>query len=135
MPESNKGANARRLKANRAAGIGDELGRLPSRVKAEAIMICCVVCKAELKCTKTNTEMKVHADSKHGKTTEECFPGAAAQAQAIIEKLNAGKGGGGKSGKGSNGMTKAERKKKNAAMADDLLSAGLSTGKKSSKKR
>ncbi len=134
MPESNKGANNRRLKANRAAGIGDEKGRLPARVKAEAIMICCVVCKAELKCTKTNTEMKVHAESKHGKTTEECFPGATAQAQAIIEKLNAGKGGGGKSGKGD-GMTKAERKKKTAAMADDLLSAGLSSGKKSSKKR
>mmetsp|Transcript_12533 Transcript_12533/g.26518 ORF Transcript_12533/g.26518 Transcript_12533/m.26518 type:complete len:134 (+) Transcript_12533:59-460(+) len=133
MPESNKGANARRLKANRAAGLGDEMGRLPARVKAEAIMLCCVVCKAELKCTKTNTEMKLHAESKHGKSTEECFPGAEAEAKAIVEKLNAAKGGG--KGKAADGMTKAQRKKKNAAMADDLLSAGLSTGKKSTKKR
>lgn len=134
MPESNKGANARRLKANRAAGIGDEMGRLPSRVKAEAKMICCVVCKSELKCTKTNTEMKVHAESKHGKTTEECFPGAEAEAKSIVEKLNAAKGGGGKGGKGSDGLTKAQRKKKNDAMADDLLMAGLSTGKKGKKR-
>lgn len=133
MPESNKGANARRLKANRAAGIGDEMGRLPARVKAEAIMLCCTVCRAELKCTKTNTEMKVHAESKHGKTLEECFPGAEAQAKAIADKL-AGKGPGGKGGKGGDGMTKAERKKKNAAMADDLLSAGLSSGKKGKKR-
>ena len=134
MPESNKGANARRLKANRAAGIGDEFGRLPARVKAEAIMLCCTICKAELKCTKTNTEMKLHAESKHGKTTEECFPGAAAEAKAIIEKLNEGKGGGAKGGAGD-GLTKAQRKKMNAAMADDLLSAGLSVGKKTGKKK
>eukprot|EP00536_Pseudo-nitzschia_multiseries_P000101 jgi/Psemu1/177936/e_gw1.2.140.1 len=131
MPQSNKGINAQRLKANRLAGIGDETGRLPARVKASAIMICCVVCKAELKCTKTNTEMKLHAESKHGKNLEECFPGAEAQAKALAEKSDA-KGGKGKAG---DGMTKAERKKKNAAMADDLLFAGLSTGKKSSKKR
>lgn len=134
MPESNKGANARRLKANRAAGIGDEMGRLPARVKAEAIMICCTVCKADLKCTKTNTEMKVHAESKHGKTLEECFPGAEAQAKAIADKLTAGKSSGGKGGKAGDSMTKAERKKKNAAMADDLLSAGLSSGKKGKKR-
>ena len=115
--------------------IGDEMGRLPARIKATAVMLCCIVCRAELKCTKTNTEMKVHAESKHGRTTEECFPGAEAQAKAIIEKLNSGKGGGGKGNSTSNGLTKAQRKKKNAAMADDLLSAGLSSGKKSSKKR
>ena len=133
MPESNKGANARRLKANRLAGVGDEMGRLPSRVKTEAIMICCLICKSELKCTKTNTEMKLHSESKHGKTTEECFPGAEAEAKAIVERLTAVKGGGGKSG--GDGLTKAQRKKKNAAMADDLLLAGLSIGKKSSKKK
>lgn len=134
MPESNKGANARRLKANREAGLGDEKGRLPARVKAEAIMICCVICKSELKCTKTNTEMKLHAESKHGSTTEACFPGAKAQSDAINEKLNA-KGGGGKGGSASGGMTKAERKKKDAAMSNDLLSAGIPSKKKSSKKR
>jgi len=134
MPESNKGANARRLKANRAAGLGDESGRLPARVKTEAIMICCVICKSELKCTKTNTEMKLHAEGKHAKLTEECFPGAEANAKAINEKLNVKSTGGGKAG-ASGGLTKAQMKKKNAAMAGDLLSAGLSTGKKSSKKR
>ena len=134
MPESNKGANNRRLKANREAGIGDEMGRIPARVKAEAIMICCVICKSELKCTKTNTEMKLHAEGKHSKLTEECFPGAEAQAKAIIEKLNSSKTGGGKSNKNSDGLTKAQRKKKNAAMADDLLSAGISTGKKGKKR-
>jgi hypothetical protein len=134
MPESNKGANARRLKANRLAGVGDEKGRLPSRVKNEAIMICCVVCKSELKCTKTNTEMKLHAEGKHGKATEECFPGAEAEANAIVERLTSAKTAvGGKSG--GDGLTKAQRKKKNTAMADDLLLAGLSTGKKSSKKK
>ncbi|VEU39766.1 unnamed protein product [Pseudo-nitzschia multistriata] len=134
MPQSNKGLNAARLKANRAAGIGDEMGRLPARVKAEAKMICCLVCKAELKCTKTNTEMKLHAESKHGKTLEECFPGATAEAKAINAKLDAAKSGG-KGGKGGgDGMTKAERKKKNAAMADNLLLAGLSAGKKKGKK-
>jgi len=134
MPESNKGANARRLKANRAAGVGDENGRLPARVKTEAIMLCCSICMSELKCTKTNTEMKLHAEGKHGKTTEECFAGAEAQAKAINEKLNAGGKTGGKGG-AVGGMSKAERKKKDAAMSGDLLSAGLSTGKKSSKKK
>jgi len=133
MPESNKGANARRLKANRLAGVGDEMGRLPSRVKNEAIMICCLICKSELKCTKTNTEMKLHSESKHGKTTEECFPGAEAEAKAIVERLTTTKGGGGKGG--GDGLTKAQRKKKNASMSDDLLLAGLSIGKKPSKKK
>ena len=133
MPESNKGANARRLKANRAAGLGDESGRLPARVKAEAIMICCEICKSELKCTKTNTEMKLHAEGKHGKTTEECFPGAEANMKVINEKLTAKSGTGGGKASGGAGMTKAERKKKDAAMSGDLLSAGLSTGKKKKK--
>jgi len=133
MPESNKGANARRLKANRLAGVGDEMGRLPSRVKNEAIMICCLICKSELKCTKTNTEMKLHSEGKHGKTTEECFPGAEAEAKAIVERLTTAKVGGGKGG--GDGLTKAQRKKKNASMSDDLLLAGLSIGKKPSKKK
>ena len=112
------------------------MGRLPARVKAEVIMLCCSVCKSELKVTKTNTELKIHADSKHGKSLEECFPGAEAHAKAIIEKLNAGKSSGdGKKINGDSGLTKAERKKKQAAAADDLLSAGLSSGKKCSKKR
>jgi hypothetical protein len=133
MPESNKGANARRLKANRAAGVGDETGRLPSRVKTEAIMICCEICKSELKVTKTNTELKLHAEGKHGKTLEECFVGAEGHAKEIMARLEAGKKGvGGKGGGG--GLTKAEQKKKNADGAFDMLSAGLSSGKKGKKK-
>ena len=132
MPESNKGANARRLKANRAAGVGDETGRLPSRVKTEAIMICCEICKSELKVTKTNTELKLHAEGKHGKTLEECFVGAEGHAKEINARLEAGKkGSGGKSSGG--GLTKAEQKKKNADGAFDMLSAGLA-GKKKGKK-
>lgn len=129
MPESNKGANARRLKANRAAGVGDETGRLPSRVKTEAIMICCEICKSELKVTKTNTELKLHAEGKHGKTLEECFVGAEGHAKEIMARLEAGKkGAGGKSSGG--GLTKAEQKKKNADGAFDMLSAGLAGKKK-----
>mmetsp|Transcript_33062 Transcript_33062/g.37010 ORF Transcript_33062/g.37010 Transcript_33062/m.37010 type:complete len:136 (+) Transcript_33062:94-501(+) len=135
MPESNKGANARRLKSNRAAGIGDEMGRIPARVKTEAIMLCCSVCKSELKVTKTNTELRLHAESKHGKTLEECFAGAEEHAKALVEKANAGKKGGAGKNSGGDGMTKKERKKKGEDGANDLLSAGLSTKKKSSKKR
>ena len=54
--------------------------------------------------------------------------------EAIADKLTAGKSSGGKGGKAGDSMTKAERKKKNAAMADDLLSAGLSSGKKGKKR-
>jgi len=137
MPESNKGARARQLKANRAAGIGDETGRLPPRTKAEAIMLTCSICKVELKATKTNTELKQHSMGKHGKAdVEECFPGAEMAAKGIMERL-AGKGGGGK-GAGGGGISKAEKKKKAAAGMDDLLSAGLSAGagkKKGGKKR
>jgi hypothetical protein len=134
MPESNKGANARRLKANRAAGVGDETGRLPSRVKNEAIMICCEICKSELKVTKTNTELKLHAEGKHGKTLEECFIGAAKHSTEINARLEAGKKGVGGKGGGGGGLTKAEQKKKNADGAFDMLSAGLSSGKKGKKK-
>lgn len=37
-------ARARKLKQNRAAGIGDENGRMPARVKAAAQMSKCVEC-------------------------------------------------------------------------------------------
>jgi len=135
MPESNKGANARRLKSNRAAGIGDEMGRIPARVKTEAIMLCCSVCKSELKVTKTNTELKIHAESKHGKTLEDCFAGAEGHAKELVEKSNAGKKGGAGKDSGGDGMTKRERKKKETDGSNDLLSAGLSTKKKPTKKR
>ena len=52
MPGSNKTERNRQLKANRDAGLGDEMGRLPSRVKDAGTILTCEVCKAELKCTK-----------------------------------------------------------------------------------
>lgn len=51
MPGSNKTERNRALKANRAAGIGDEMGRIV-RVKDPGVILICTVCKAELKCTK-----------------------------------------------------------------------------------
>mmetsp|Transcript_5223 Transcript_5223/g.10739 ORF Transcript_5223/g.10739 Transcript_5223/m.10739 type:complete len:135 (-) Transcript_5223:229-633(-) len=134
MPESNAAAKKRMFKQNRANGIGDESGRLPSRVKAEAKMSSCTLCKSELKITKTNTELIAHASSKHNSTLEECFPGAAAIA-AELAAASAKKGGAGGAGGSSDGMSKAERKKKQAAGMDDLLSAGLSAGKKKGGKR
>ena len=88
----------------------------------------CTVCQHEMKITKTNTELKSHAEGKHGKTLDECFPGAAAIAAELVAAAG-GKGSKGSTGSG-NGMTKAERKKKDAAAMDDLLSAGLKKGKK-----
>ena len=134
MPGSNKTERNRKLKANRDAGIGDENGRLPTRVKDAGIIMLCNVCKSELKCTKTNTELKRHALGKHGKADyEECFPGAEKHAAELLVKVT--KGGvapGGKTGPSSN-ITKAEKKKKAAAGLDDLLGAGLSS--KPSKKK
>mmetsp|Transcript_25258 Transcript_25258/g.62191 ORF Transcript_25258/g.62191 Transcript_25258/m.62191 type:complete len:132 (-) Transcript_25258:125-520(-) len=131
MPESNAAAKRRQFKQNRAMGIGDENGKLAARVKPEAKMSCCTQCKSELKITKTNTELIAHA-TKHNKTLDECFPGAAAIAEELAAAAAKNKGGG--SG-GSSGMTKAERKKKEAAGLDDLLSAGLSSGKKKKGKK
>ena len=133
MPESNAAAKRRIQKQNRAAGIGDEMGRLPPRVKEAPKFSQCSVCKFEMKITKTNTELTAHATSKHGKTLEECFPGATEIAQEMVAALQKGKGSGG-GDKASGGMTKAERKKKEQAGMDDLLNAGLSS-KKTSKKR
>jgi len=130
MPESNKAAKRRVQKANRAAGIGDEQGRIV-REKEPPKMSSCTVCQQEMKITKTNTELKAHATSKHGKTIEECFPGA----KETAAELAAAVGGKGESkGSGGGGMTKAERKKKEAAGMDDMLSAGLNAGKKKGKK-
>ena len=133
MPESNKAAKRRIQKANRAAGIGDENGRIV-REKEPPKLSKCSVCQQEMKITKTNTELTAHASSKHGKTLEDCFPGAKETAAAMVAALG-GKGGkGGSSSSGGSGTTKAERKKKEAAGMDDLLSAGLTAGKKKGKK-
>mmetsp|Transcript_4510 Transcript_4510/g.6503 ORF Transcript_4510/g.6503 Transcript_4510/m.6503 type:complete len:132 (-) Transcript_4510:334-729(-) len=129
MPGSNKTERNRKLKSNREAGIGDEMGRLPTRVKDPGVIMTCLICKTELKCTKTNSELKAHGKNKHGKADyEECFPGAEKHALEILAKSTKKKGD--NAGGGSNGPTKAEKKKKTAAEFDDLLNAGLSSGKK-----
>lgn len=132
MPESNKAAKKRMQKANREAGIGDEMGRI-MREKAAPKMTKCTVCQQEMKITKTNTELTAHASSKHGKTIDECFPGAKETAAEMAAAVS-GKGGTKGADGGAGGMTKAERKKKEAAGMDDMLSAGLSAGKKKGKK-
>ena len=132
MPESNKAAKKRIQRQNRLAGIGDENGRIV-RVKDPPKLSNCTVCQQEMKITKTNTELKMHAESKHGKTIEGCVPGA----EKIAEEMKAalqGKGGSSSGGGGQGGLTKAERKKKEAAAFDDMLSAGLTAGKKKGKK-
>lgn len=129
MPESNAAAKKRIQKQNRANGIGDESGRLV-RVKDPPKMSKCTVCQIELKITKTNTELTAHATSKHGKTLEECFPGAKETALELIAALQKDKSSGG----AGDGTTKAGRKAKDAAGLDDLLNAGLSAGKKKGSK-
>eukprot|EP00977_Amphora_coffeiformis_P007468 scaffold1634_cov137-Amphora_coffeaeformis.AAC.7 len=133
MPESNAAAKRRQFKTNRALGIGDETGRIPPRVKDPPKLMNCSVCQYEMKVTKTNTELTAHAESKHGKTLEDCFPGATALAEEMIAAAN-NKGKGDKGG-ADGGMTKAERKKKTEAGMDDLLNAGLGAAKKGGKKR
>ena len=132
MPESNAAAKKRQFKTNRALGIGDETGRIPPRQKEPPKLMNCNVCQQEMTVTKSNTELTAHAESKHGKPLEECFPGATALAEEMLAAATKNKGG----DKGSSdGMTKAERKKKANAGMDDLLSAGLGGKKASGKKK
>ena len=77
MPASGKMLKSRQQAENRANGIGDEQGRLPSRVKAPEVMLKCTMCGQEIRATKTNTEAKSHWDSKHPQSTfAVCFVGA-----------------------------------------------------------
>jgi Zinc-binding len=135
MPESNAAAKKRQQKANRAAGIGDEQGRLV-KVKDPPKMSMCTVCHLEMKITKTNTELKAHATSKHNSTLDACFPGAAATAEEMIALATGGKGKQGAAAAAATGKgpTKADKKAKDAAGLDDLLNAGLTGGKKKDKK-
>eukprot|EP00578_Thalassiosira_sp_NH16_P009676 CAMPEP_0181109632 /NCGR_PEP_ID=MMETSP1071-20121207/18281_1 /TAXON_ID=35127 /ORGANISM="Thalassiosira sp., Strain NH16" /LENGTH=133 /DNA_ID=CAMNT_0023193343 /DNA_START=121 /DNA_END=522 /DNA_ORIENTATION=- len=121
MPGSNKTERNRQLKANRDAGLGDEMGRIPARIKDAAITMTCLTCKSVLTCTKTNTELKRHAEGKHGKANyEECFPGAEVHRAALEKRVTKDR----KEVKGD-GLTKAQRRKKAEAGMDDLLSAGI----------
>ncbi|KAK1737072.1 hypothetical protein QTG54_001274 [Skeletonema marinoi] len=129
MPESHKAENARRKKQNIAAGIGDESGRIV-RVKAEAKMGRCIECQAELKITKTNTELKLHSENKHGKTIDICFPGAEAISAEMKNAVAGGKKG--NDAKASSGKGGKKASKENL---DDLLMAGMAGGPGAKKKK
>ena len=67
---------SREQKQNRELGIGDEQGRIPSRVKAAEVMARCTVCSQEIRATKKNVEAKAHWESRHPTLTfAACFPG------------------------------------------------------------
>jgi hypothetical protein len=131
MPESNAAAKKRQQKANRAMGLGDDQGRMV-RVKEPPKLSNCTICQQEMKITKTNTELKSHAESKHASTLEECFPGSTAVAAELAAGAAAGKKGKGRDD-ASGGTTK--KKSKGDAGMDDLLSAGLGAGKKKKGKK
>ena len=65
MPASHKMIKSREQKQNRELGIGDEQGRIPSRVKAAEVMARCTVCSQEIRATKKNVEAKAHWESRH----------------------------------------------------------------------
>lgn len=134
MPESNAAAKKRIQKANRAAGIGDEQGRLV-RVKDPPKMSKCTVCQLEMTITKTNTELGLHATSKHGKELDECFPGAAAVAAELVALAGLkSKGGSSTTTRGqTGGLTKAQLKKKGEEDMLGLLDVGLTKKKKGRK--
>jgi hypothetical protein len=130
MPESNAAAKKRQQKANRALGIGDEQGRIPVRVKDPPKMARCNICQMELKITKTNTELSAHADSKHGSTLLLCFPGAKEIADEMVAVLaRKDKGPGAASAAATATSPAAVKKKPAVGGMDDLLAAGLSSGK------
>ena len=76
MPASHKMLKSRQQAANRAAGIGDEQGRLPSKVKTAEVMARCTICSQEIRMTKKNIEAVSHFSSRHPASTfAACFPG------------------------------------------------------------
>ena len=76
MPASKKMLRNKEQAANRAAGIGDEQGRLPAQIKHAEVMAKCTVCSAEIRMTKRNVEAKAHFEAKHPTSTyAACFPG------------------------------------------------------------
>lgn len=124
MPESNAAAKRRQQKANRAMGIGDEQGRLV-RVKDPPKLMQCSICHHEMKITKTNTELTVHAQAKHNATLDECFPGAA----QIAAELAAGSRKG-RTDPGGGAAAPRSQARNTSAGLDDLLTAGLAATKK-----
>lgn len=117
MPASGKMLKSRQQAANRAAGIGDEQGRLPSRVKAAAVMANCTQCMTEIKMTKTNTEAKTHWEARHPACTfATCFPGQFDPTVAPVPVV----GGGGESKTGGT-TTKKAAKTNDLSFLDDAL--------------
>ena len=121
MPESHKAEKRRIQKANRAAGIGDESGRLV-RVKDAPSVSICTVCQKELTITKSNTELKNHAANKHSKTLDECFPGADIIAADLVARAKPSTVRGGIE-------TIKKKASKGIDALEDLFSAGLKKGK------
>jgi len=78
MPASKKDLRKQEQKKNIEKGIGDAKGRIPSRTKAENVMVACTICKQQIRMIKNNEQAKAHVDSKHSKQTfADCFPGYA----------------------------------------------------------
>ena len=77
----------------------------------------CTICAVELKVTKTCTEIKQHAENKHGKTIEEVFPDALPAA----EEMNAARA----APAAAPGPTKKEKKKVRASQPPICLSLYL----------
>jgi hypothetical protein len=76
MPASGKMLKNKEQKANRAAGIGDADGRMPSRVKATEVQGRCTICSSEIRMTKKNIEARAHFESRHPTSSfAVCFPG------------------------------------------------------------
>lgn len=76
MPGSQKVLKAREQKKNREQGIGDAQGRIPHRVKVEKVQVACAQCQGTQRMTKTNSEARMHWESRHPSCTfEQCFPG------------------------------------------------------------
>ena len=95
MPASHKMLKNKEQKANRALGVGDEQGRMPSRVKVAETMGRCSICSTEIRMTKKNIEARAHYDSRHPTSTFAiCFPGhfdpTIAVAVVEVEKEAAG---------------------------------------------
>ena len=96
MPASKKQLVAHQHKLNREAGIGDENGRLPARVKPAEVNAKCTACGQEIRATKTNTELRQHAESKHPtQTFAQCFPGQFDPTAPAAAAAAGGGGGGG----------------------------------------
>jgi len=98
MPASKKMLKNKAQAANRAAGIGDEQGRLPMAVKKAEVTAKCALCSQEIRVTKTNTEHKTHFESRHPASSfAQCWPGifdptaaaVAAAAEAAAAKASA----------------------------------------------